>query len=292
MRRILAVISFSIAIAMCLSIPPSLDAFSKRIKARRQQRLMMTACVLEMLNDDELKGRRGRMLGSTNIRRTRKSVEGMWAELGSYARKAYRMSMESFDLLHETLRPALDEEFNVGKRARGASPNGDIPTKLRLSAAIRFFAGASVYDVMLTHGIGKISVYKSVYGVVNVVNNEPSLAFNDNCAEFPSHDEQREIAAGFLQKSGADFDKIIMALNGMLIWTVQPSRADCEFMKIGERMFHCYRKDKFEYLLMAGCDHETKFRWADVRHPAACSDYLAWTTSETGREFWKVMIVI
>ena len=49
-------------------------------------------------------------------------------------------------------------------------------------------------------------------------------------------------------------------------------------------MFHCYRKEKYGFLLMARCDHETKFRWADIRHPAACSDYLAWVSSDVGQQ--------
>ena len=245
---------------------------------------MMAALVIEMLHEDDLKHLRGRLLGSKNIRRTRKKVESIWAELGGYARRAYRMSLDCFNYLHKTLEPALREEFEVGERARGGTPNGDISTKLRLSAALRFFAGGSVYDIMLTHGMSKSSVYKSVYGVVNVVNHEPSLSFNENGAKFPSHDEQKVLAKGFLAKSGADFDKIVMAIDGMLIWTIQPSRADCDKLKIGERMFHCYRKDKFGFLLMAGCDHDTKFRWADIRHPARTSDYLAWVSSNLGRE--------
>ena len=250
----------------------------------RHNQLMMTTCVLELLNLDDAEEVVGRSIGSTNIRRTRKSVIGMWKELGCYAEKAYRMSLQSLKTLHSILKSALRDEFDVKGRSRGKTPNGDISTILRLSAAIRFFAGGSVYDIMLSHGLGKQSVYKSVYGVVNAVNATAALAFNDNNAEFPSHDEQREIAAGFKAKSAADFDKIIMALDGMLVWTTQPSEADCDDMKIGERLFHCYRKDKFGFLLMAGCDHETRFRWADIRHPASTSDYLAWTNTEVGRE--------
>ena len=256
-----------------------------RLKTRNKQHLMMAACVLKLLEDKEdTNPMKGRLLGSNNIRRIRKTLDGMWAELGGYARKAYRMSLDSFLLLHETLEPKLREEFDVHDRSRGRTPNGDIPTKLRLSAALRFFSGGAVYDIMLTHGMSRSSVYKSAYGVVNVVNDCPSLSFNENSAEFPSHAEQEEIAAGFLEKSAAGFDKVILALDGMLVWTIQPSRKDCEYLKIGERMFHCYRKDKFGYLLMAGCDHKCKFRWADIRHPGACSDYLAWITSDVGKE--------
>ena len=86
---------------------------TKRFRKRRQQQLMMAALVIEMLHEDELKHLRGRLLGSKNIRRTRKKVESMWAELGCYARRAYRMSLDAFNFLHETLEPALREEFNV-----------------------------------------------------------------------------------------------------------------------------------------------------------------------------------
>ena len=260
--------------------PPS---FRRRL-SRRRRYLVLAACILDIHSEDELKHLRGRLVGSKNIRRTRKSVESMWKELGCYARTAYRMSIESFHKLHSTLRSDLCREFKVGKRTRGGDPNGEITTKLRLSAAIRFFSGASIYDIMLTHGMGKQTVYNSVYGVANAINSCEDLSFNEDGAPFPSHAEQAEIAAGFFDKSAAGFDKIIMALDGMLVWTSQPSRTDCEYLKMGERSFHCFRKDKFGMLLLAGCDHRTKFRWADLTHPGFTGDYLAWTTSDVGRE--------
>ena len=90
---------------------------------------------------------------------------------------------------------------------------------------------------MLTHGIRKQSVYNSEYGLVNCVNHDLSFGFNANNSEFPNFDEQREIAEGFLEKSGADFDTIIVAIaiDGMfLIWTNRPSAADC-----GHPLIHC-----------------------------------------------------
>ena len=167
---------------MCLAtVPRALPChFLRRAAMRKHQRLMMAACVLEIMDDREKHFLRGRMMGTKNIKRTRKSVESMWTELGCYARKAWRMSMDAFQLLHDTLEDALKEEFNVKRRKRGATPNGRIPTKLRLSAALRFFAGGSVYDIMLTHGMGKQSVYNSVYGIVNCVNHDPSFGFNAN----------------------------------------------------------------------------------------------------------------
>ena len=152
---------------------------------------MMTACVLDMLDEDEQKKLRGCMLGSKNIKHKRKTLRGMCAELGCYAQKAYRMSMDAFDLLHGTLESALKEEFNIVQHARASAPNRDIPTKLWLSAALRFFAGAAVYDIMLAHGMGRQTVYKSIYGVVDCVNKDKSPALNLDDANFSSHNEQR-----------------------------------------------------------------------------------------------------
>jgi len=112
---------------------------------------MMTALVLEILDGDKnaKPSLKGRLFGTKNIRRTQKSVEDMWKELGGYARKAYRMRIDAFNFLHETLEDDLKEEFGGGERSRGgATPNGDIPTKLRLSAELRFFAGGAVYYVL------------------------------------------------------------------------------------------------------------------------------------------------
>ena len=97
----------------------------------------MTALVLDILADNEnAKSPKGR-LHSKTIRRTRKSVQGMWDELGSYARKAYRMSWDTFQLLHETLEEKLIEEFGVKEEGKALYiPNGAIPTQLRLSAAL------------------------------------------------------------------------------------------------------------------------------------------------------------
>ena len=74
-----------------------------------------------------------------------------------------------------------------------------------------------------------------------------------------------------------------MALDGMLIWTTQPTKRECRQLKFGKRSFHCYRK-KFVYLLRAGCDDKCLFRWADICHPGVTSDYLAWMTSDIGRK--------
>ena len=85
-----------------------------------------------------------------------------------------------------------------------------------------------------------MSVFTSVWGVVQAVNNSKDLEFH-----FPTHNQQREIAAGFKKKSGADFDCVIGAIDGILIWILKPSRKMCTLLKCGEVQFKCSRKDKY-----------------------------------------------
>ncbi len=135
--------------------------------------------------DNETGMLRGRLLGSKHIKRTQKRVEEMMIELGSCAKRAYKSSLEMFNKLHDEIMPAMLSEFSKNSAGCGC-PNGDVPSKLRLSAAIRYFSGASVYDIMLTHGMGRQTVYDSVYGAVNAINNTNTLSFNVSfeCSTF------------------------------------------------------------------------------------------------------------
>ena len=43
--------------------------------------------------------------------------------------------------------------------------------------------------------------------------------------------------------------------------------------------FRCHRKDKYGLNLQAICDHNLKFIWAEMKWPAATSNYMAWVTT-------------
>jgi hypothetical protein len=254
---------------------------------RRRQLLLSCAVVLSILDAEEgfnSKLLLGRLVGTKNIKRTRKNVEAMMGQLGARAQRAYKGSLEEFDKLHSILKPYLDVQFGTSNRGR---PNGPIPTKLRLSASLRFFCGGAVHDIVLSHGISHPSVYKSAYGVINAVNMCPEMAFNEGGAMFPSHEEQRTIAEGFRKMSAAKFSRCAGPLDGMLVWTKQPTEADCEEICVGQRSFYCHRKSKFGMLLMAICDNKCRFRWADITHPGCASDLTAWLTSDLGQALEK-----
>ena len=148
--------------------------------------------------------------------RVRKDLErDIFTPLGSYMfRRAYRMTKTSFYKLHNILSPRLDAispPKNGGKRDPKNSPYL-ISTQIRLSIALRYFAGGSPYDIMLNHGVSYKSIYISVWGVVDAVNSTKDLQFS-----FPSHEQQRVIAAGFCEKSGAQFSNVIGAIDDILI---------------------------------------------------------------------------
>jgi hypothetical protein len=80
---------------------------------------------------------------------------------------------------------------NVRRKKKG--PNGFIPPSIRVSAALRYFAGGSPYDIALTNGISHSAVFVSVWAVVDAVNAHPKLQI-----DYPRcHTKQRKIAEGF-----------------------------------------------------------------------------------------------
>jgi hypothetical protein len=57
-----------------------------------------------------------------------------------------------------------------------------------------------------------------VWGVADVINNTPELDFH-----FPSKEQQQEIAASFCAQSGAGFDNVVGAIDGLVICTIMPT---------------------------------------------------------------------
>ena len=90
-----------------------------------------------------------------------------------------------------------------------------IKTDMRLAIALRYFAGGSPLDIMLIHGVSFSSVFTSVWGVVDCVNKCKELDL-----KFPTKEEQIEISYGYKQKSGALFDCVVGAIDGILIWII------------------------------------------------------------------------
>ena len=91
--------------------------------------------------------------------------------------------------------------------------NGPLTTCVQLACALRFFAGASQYDIMAKYGISEKSVSESVWAVVEAVNN-----LDEFIIEYPDTEEvQLMIAHKFQSVSEVNFSNCAGAIDGILI---------------------------------------------------------------------------
>lgn len=201
----------------------------------------------------------------------------------TYFRRAYRMSYESFNLLHDKLQPGIEQAVNKKKKykVKGVSnpppvPNGRISTKVRLAAALRYFAGGSPYDIQCKYGLSHSETLESVWYVVDAVN-----AYKEFHIKYPtSHEKQKQIARQFKMASKAGFDNCAGTIDGILIWTQKPSTKDCARMRVGAKKFHCGRKNKFGLNCQAVSDVRGRIIDISIIYPAATSDCLAFEGSK------------
>lgn len=213
--------------------------------------------------------------------RKRKTVRELFQELGpNYTRRAYRMEERAFWklllLLSHTINVSTDEpKPGSSKTNSNGAKNGLIRPSIRLSAAIRYFAGGRPDDIALSHGISHSEVFRSVWKVVDAIHKCKELDI-----KFPSsYEAQLEIARGFAFKSKPRFSCCVGAIDGILIWCEKPNQPSCDEARCGPKKFFCGRKKKFGVAMQAICDHEGRFTDVSIKHPGSTSDFLCFTTS-------------
>ena len=134
-------------------------------RSHRRYNILNAVFILELFDEDDdediLLTRC--LLGTKIIKRMWESVKYMFTQPGGYAMRAWKSDLDQFNLLCGTLRPFLEEQFGTRERLKGETPNGVVSNKLRLSAAIQFYSGASVYDLILSHGLGRQTIYNNIY---------------------------------------------------------------------------------------------------------------------------------
>ena len=167
----------------------------------------------------------------------------MFSELGPcWVKRSYRMTEEEFWKLLNLILPYYPKKQASKKRKRrmksDCCPNKKIPQSLRLSAALRYFAGGCPIDIMSSHGIGFNDVYNSVWRIIDAINTCPKLAIR-----FPTcHEQQQQIASKFNAKSSVEFDNCAGCIDGMMIWTSKPNERVLRLAKLGCKKFFCGRK--------------------------------------------------
>jgi len=155
------------------------------------------------------------------------------------------------------------------------APNGVIPPELRLALALRYFAGGSALDIMISHHMLHTEVYNSVWMVVDAVNATQSFDI-----EYPkSHRHQQRIARDFISCSKAGFSNCAGCIDGLLIWMEKPSEMDCKESGVDCGKFYCGRKGKFGLNMQGVCDARRRFIDISIQNPASASDFLSYATS-------------
>lgn len=181
------------------------------------------------------------------------------------------MNKASFWRLVDILEPHLKTK----KRKRGATPNGDILPSLRVSMAIRYFAGGDSVDIAPLHGVPPNEVLSSVDKIINAVHRADELSIH-----FPEHyNDQQRVADAFKRKSAIGFGNCVGAIDGILVWTNKPTSFDLNLLGFGPKKFFCGRKNKYGLNMQGICDADGRFLDYKIRHPGATADYLAFTTS-------------
>ena len=129
--------------------------------------------------------------------------------------------------------------------------NGRITTEIHLACALCYFTGGSCYlDITLSHGIGKTDLYHSIWAVIHATNVCTMLQFS-----FPTTiSECKSISNEFSQRSKAGFSNCISCIDGMLVWTENPSKKESEEVGVDDGKFYCGWKGKFSFNLQAVCD--------------------------------------
>jgi len=146
--------------------------------------------------------------------RRQRTMRSILAECGmANFKRAYRMSWASFQKLHHKIGPELEKTQCMN------CPNGRIASDIHLSIALRYFAGVSMWDIMISHGVSHSEAYTSIWAVIDAVNQEASFEIS-----YPSsHAEQEQIAADFARKSECSFDNCAGCIDGMLVWIEKPT---------------------------------------------------------------------
>ena len=154
-------------------------------------------------------------------------------------------------------------------------PNGPIDCQVRLAMALRYFAGGSYLDILMSHGVGKTDFYNSVWAVVHAVNNA-----NELMLQFPQTIEECAATANeFAARSKAGFNNCVGCIDGVLLWIEKPGKKECATVGVDSGKFYCGRKGKYGLNMQAVCDARRRFTFVSIQHPASASDYLSFATS-------------
>ena len=207
-------------------------------------------------------------------KRTWRPVHSIFDEMGPCCQQcACRMPAPSFWKLLQLLKPHMTcasikpKSGSKKRNQRNGASNGVIPKSIRLSCALRHFAGGLVDDA---------AKHVTASGLLwTQSTSAPSLPLNFQ----QNTNNKRVVAKQFEETSKAQFNCCVGDIDRMLVWTEKPALKECEKAKCGQIKFCCGRKKKFGLNLQGVCDAFGRFLNANVKHPGSTGDCLAFMAS-------------
>ena len=243
-------------------------AFNQQKAFDEEMEIANTTTLLTIIFEEEEEEEEAEVKKRSKAReRRRNTIEEIYEAYGSNSfKRAYRMSYVSFNRLHDLLFPELQRYWRGGRKRH--------ETTMKLSCALRYFAGGSSWDIQISHGIPRCLLYPIIWEVVDrAINYLPVIQFPE------SYEKQQEIADGFKKRSACGIDCCCGCIDGMLVWLERPSKTSCKVMKCGPEKFNCSRKGKYGLNLQAVCDHERRFLEFSMTNPGAASDFISFYVS-------------
>ncbi len=88
-------------------------------------------------------------------------------------KKFYRMSLFSFNILLELVRPHI--KFNLKQSSNASKGRRLIIHEIILHCTLRYLAGGSYHDIHTTAGLSRASFYRCIYRGIDSINSCPQL---------------------------------------------------------------------------------------------------------------------
>jgi hypothetical protein len=230
-------------------------AFATAMVARRLQR--------KINSKKKIKKRRERCGNEERNRQT--AFEVMRKMTNREFKSMFRLSRESFSKLLKKVEGKLKKNAHFAK----LSSKSPISPTTKLAATLRWLAGGSHHDISAFFGLSSINFFHPKYFLwetLDVLDAELELGF--------SLDENylKETAEGFSEFSGGHLKHCVMAVDGWVCKTRQPTKKE-----VGQAVAsYRNRKQCFGLVVLAGCDSKCKFTMLSVKSSGSTHDCTAW----------------
>jgi len=205
------------------------------------------------------------------IRNRKYALEEMELMSDNHFRRMFRMSREAFHNLEQRLAEKFgDSDFD---QAAVNSSGSTICQRTRLACALRWLAGGSYIDICFEFGVSPGSFYADegvLWGTLEQIDCLLTIGF-----PFDDHHALRHIADGFAHYSHHVLKNCVLAIDGWVCHTRQPTAFETQFPSSYRNRHNC-----FGIVVLAGCDADCRFLMFSCKSAGSTNDIVAWDISE------------